>query len=655
MAYSGRTLGTKLYDVYTKDESDLAIQTNSTPTAVSDKENTSTGFFDVPAGTTAQRPSSPTVGHIRYNTSLGFLEQYTADSGWQGIAPPPSIISVDVDNINETDTTQTIVITGSNFDTTATAALIDANANTLTPTTSTRNSSSQITIVYSGGDVITSTAAEPLSVRVYAGSGLTATLEGVIAIDATPIWSTSVGNVGTVYEDAAMSTITLTANDPEGSTVTYSISSGALPTGVSLSSAGAITGTPNVNDSYNASGVTHNFTVNANDGTGNITPRSFNIVRKWMDGTTQAQAAPSGQAIADLGITTDGTYWIKPSGTAIQAYVMNSVHGGGWVKFIQYNNNNTIGNQSAAYNAGGAWTQSSGGLNYGKLSNTDIHAIQSSGTNTGFLMTVDSGENGEFQYWRYVEGSTTTGHHPRVSRLILVDENDVEHNMVVYTSDNCSDVGTYQVGTSPTYNHGSKLRAKTMRAYNVVNATRGANFTLQGSNDGSNWTSVFTGNMYGTTCGIIEANSLDYQGTASHPLDALFNLHNGLGGFFLSSGTLGNFGTDVDPTTTYSWKLDRTRNGTWDYSVSYSNDTQGRCGHSAAGSKVWYSDHNYNGTPGDINGIGMPQCWSIGTNGIATNLHWMSQANLGNGTPGQSDGEVYWGVGSDTSAALWIK
>ena len=650
-----------IYNTYTKSETDAAIVTGTSSYApLSNPEFTGT-YIKLPAGTTAQRPSSAAVGMLRYNTTLGFVEQYT-DSGWQGIAPPPAITGVDVDNIDESASTQTIIISGTNFDTTATAALIDASANTLNPTTSVRNSSTQITITYSGGDVITSATAEPLSVRVYAGSGLTATLEDAINVDATPIWSTSVGNVGTVYEDQAISSITLTANDPEGSTVTYAISAGALPSGLSLSSSGVITGTPNVNDTYSASGVTHNFTVNASDGTGNITPRSFNIVRKWMDGTTETQAAPSGQAIADLGITNDGTFWIKPpggTGTATQAYVMNSVHGGGWVKFIQYHNGIVLGSNTAAYNANAAWTSYRGSLNPGKLAHADIHALQANGTNTGFLMTVDSGENGTYQYWRYVEGSTTTGHHPRVSRFVLVDDQDNEYNMVVYMADNCVDQGTYQVGTSPTYNHGSKIRAKSVKAYTTTTAVRGANFTLQGSNDGSNWSDVFTGNMYaGGTCGIIEGNSITYSPAGNPHRDALFNLHNGIGGYYTSSGVLTNFGTDVDPTTTYDWRLDRTSNGTWDYTVTYTNDTQGRCAHAGAGSKVWYSDHNYNGSPGDINGIGMPICWSIGTQGIATNLHWMSQANwpnLNSGTPGQSAGEVYWGTDSVASAALWIK
>ena len=52
-----------------------------TPTAVSDQANSSTGYFDLPAGTTGQRPGSPTSGNIRYNTSTGGFEGYTTAWG----------------------------------------------------------------------------------------------------------------------------------------------------------------------------------------------------------------------------------------------------------------------------------------------------------------------------------------------------------------------------------------------------------------------------------------------------------------------------------------------------------------------------------------------------------------------------------------------
>jgi hypothetical protein len=54
----------------------------STPAAVSDQANTSTGYFDIPSGTTAQRPSSCTTGGIRYNSTLGYPEWFDGTTWW---------------------------------------------------------------------------------------------------------------------------------------------------------------------------------------------------------------------------------------------------------------------------------------------------------------------------------------------------------------------------------------------------------------------------------------------------------------------------------------------------------------------------------------------------------------------------------------------
>ena len=59
----------------------------ATPTAVSDQLNASTGYFDLPTGTTAQRPGSPVVGMIRMNTTTGNPEWYsTAFGSWVNFA-----------------------------------------------------------------------------------------------------------------------------------------------------------------------------------------------------------------------------------------------------------------------------------------------------------------------------------------------------------------------------------------------------------------------------------------------------------------------------------------------------------------------------------------------------------------------------------------
>jgi hypothetical protein len=63
-----------------------------TPTAVSDQVNLSTGYFDLPSGTTAQRPVSPPTGAARFNTTISSVEFYDG-SGWKvvGLGITPTI------------------------------------------------------------------------------------------------------------------------------------------------------------------------------------------------------------------------------------------------------------------------------------------------------------------------------------------------------------------------------------------------------------------------------------------------------------------------------------------------------------------------------------------------------------------------------------
>lgn len=72
----------------TQNANDITIDASggggaSTPAAVSDQANTSTGYFGLPAGTTAQRPGSPAAGFTRFNTTLGYIEYYDGAAWWQ--------------------------------------------------------------------------------------------------------------------------------------------------------------------------------------------------------------------------------------------------------------------------------------------------------------------------------------------------------------------------------------------------------------------------------------------------------------------------------------------------------------------------------------------------------------------------------------------
>ena len=78
-------------------------------------------YVRVPHGTTAQRPSNPVAGYMRFNTTLGTLEQWnTNTNNWDAIDSPPIISSLSYSGSNTaTDPAggETITLTGSNFKT----------------------------------------------------------------------------------------------------------------------------------------------------------------------------------------------------------------------------------------------------------------------------------------------------------------------------------------------------------------------------------------------------------------------------------------------------------------------------------------------------------------------------------------------------------
>ena len=279
----------------------------------------------VATGTTAQRGS--TQGQFRFNTTTGLGEYYNG-SAFKSIDSPPTVTSIDDTEVDSAaGGNQTIVITGTNFQSGAVASFVGSAGVDFNATTTTVNSDTQITAVAPKSSFLN--AQEPYGVKVTNVSGLAATLADQINVDNAPNWSTAAGNIGTVLEDVAMSTITVSATDAEGDTVAYSVQSGSLPTGLSLNSSnGQITGTPNVNDTYNSNGVTHSFDLRATAG-GKTTDRSFNILRKWADGSSATTAASSPQVIRDLGITTDGLYYLDPDGGGAAQFDCKFNIGGG--------------------------------------------------------------------------------------------------------------------------------------------------------------------------------------------------------------------------------------------------------------------------------------------------------------------------------------
>ena len=274
----------------------------ATATAVSDQANTSTGYFDVPAGTTAQRPGSPAAGNVRVNTDLEALEHYI-DGAWVqfGFANP-IVTSISPTTAAETGTT--ITVTGTNFKSGATIRFIGNGGTVYTPGTTTFVNATQMTATTPNLPV----AGEPFDVKVINPNASSSTLEDALDVGGVPTWTTAAGNLATIYDSATGTHATLVAGDPDGTAVTFAESTNILTGGgfALNSTTGVISGDPtNV-----SSQTTYNFDVDASDGVNN-TNRSFNIiVNQTLDGSTSALAnSPAG--LKALGITTNGLYWIN--------------------------------------------------------------------------------------------------------------------------------------------------------------------------------------------------------------------------------------------------------------------------------------------------------------------------------------------------------
>lgn len=88
-----------------------------TPTAVSDQANTSTGYIDLPSGTTAQRPASPNAGNLRFNTDAESLEVHSGSAWIAASEPTPTITSIS-GTIYAGISGRSLTITGTQFNAT---------------------------------------------------------------------------------------------------------------------------------------------------------------------------------------------------------------------------------------------------------------------------------------------------------------------------------------------------------------------------------------------------------------------------------------------------------------------------------------------------------------------------------------------------------
>jgi hypothetical protein len=285
-----------------------------------------TGHITVAVGSTAERPGSPVVGMIRYNTTNGNLETYTSNNAWGGLEPPPIISSI-TGTINP-DTDSTITINGSNFVSGCVITIGGAGvSNTDRPLTTTFVSSTQATAATNAA-AVNYVGGQSYNVKLTNPSGNAITSIGVGSIDRDPVWSTTAGNLGTIYDASRTGrTFTVAATDADGNALTYAVTSGSLPTNMTLNtSTGVISGTT----SAVGSDTTFTFSITPS-GAGFVGPsRSFNIIVKapvvqsFTTVGTTSFSVPTGVTTAQVVVVAGG----GSGGTRNQGFTQGGTDGG---------------------------------------------------------------------------------------------------------------------------------------------------------------------------------------------------------------------------------------------------------------------------------------------------------------------------------------
>jgi len=225
----------------------------------------------VPHGTTGERPGSANAGAIRFNTTDSTLEQYNGSS-WVGLASPPLVTAVSPTTTNG-DSGTVITITGTNFTSESTVHFINNGGTSFAAGAVTYVSGTSITATFPQNFTVSD---EPLDVKVTTSVG-NSTLENSIDLGGVPTWSTAAGSIATGYKGDAISQ-TIVATDPEGGDVDYTLSSGSLPSGVTLNTeTGVISGTLDTDMRDN---TTYTANITPNDSAGNTSAaRAFTITQ----------------------------------------------------------------------------------------------------------------------------------------------------------------------------------------------------------------------------------------------------------------------------------------------------------------------------------------------------------------------------------------
>ena len=214
-----------------------------------------------------------------------------------------------------------------------------------------------------------------------------------------PVWNTASGAL--TAGSAAAYSVQLSATEPEGGSLTYSLVSGSLPNSLSMNSSGLISGTPSADGTFN-------FTISVTDGTTPVS-RSFSIaVTLW-----QGMAATGGTVTTDGDykvhtFNSSGNFQITTLGTdAVVEYLVvagggsgGSGGGGGGAGGYRYGTGFSMSNQTYAITVGAGGTAGAFNLRGANGANSVFSTITSAGggaagtDGVGPIQGVDGGSGG---------------------------------------------------------------------------------------------------------------------------------------------------------------------------------------------------------------------------------------------------------------------
>jgi len=276
-------------------------------------------------------------GRLRFNDDTDLLEYYNG-TDWKAIDAPPVITSFSIDSPSQTNVTSGYIdaaqagtfdlsVNGSLFDTTGANVTLVGSSETLSPDSIVRNSANLLTATYTASNLDTSN--DPYTIKVTNGSGLSAELVDAISVDQSPVFTNAVDTIYSIF-DSLRSSGTIAAadlvgaTDPDGDTITYSVSAGALPTGCTLASGTGIITWSSV--SAVGSDTTSTFTISAATSKATST-RQFKITVKApvVESFTSTGAftftVPTGLTAVDVLVVAGGGYGGGGTGGAVELVV----------------------------------------------------------------------------------------------------------------------------------------------------------------------------------------------------------------------------------------------------------------------------------------------------------------------------------------------